>query len=324
MKQTLSILSGILVLSFLWACNSTESSDPTLSSTAALSSDLGLSSQIVMSSGALSSQIPLSSSAVLLSSSSRLSSSQKLSSSIGRYHDPERWRTLDTNMVTIPAGCFVMGYVDSLSFREHHTPHTVCVSSFKIDPMELQEWQWLEVMKYEVSFDNAGTLDTPAESMRHSEAVEYCAKIGKRLPTEAEWEWAAKGGSKHYYSWGPDTNGMGSHQWLPENARYKRDFGNGNIQFATWKQPVGLLKPNGYGLYDMEGNISEWVSDYYGPIDTTLKQDPKGAPKSDPVYYVWKGWSFDQVYVPLFIPAFKEYANDGQSSLGFRCALDLK
>ena len=116
--------------------------------------------------------------------------------------------------------------------------------------------------------------DYPACSMSHHAASKFCewlsAQTGHyyRLPTEAEWEYACRAGSKTAYNYGDDPSKLGDHAWFKENART-------DAVYECEYQPVGKKKPNAWGLHDMHGNMAEWVLDtHHTPGYTKL---PKGT-----------------------------------------------
>jgi formylglycine-generating enzyme len=119
--------------------------------------------------------------------------------------------------------------------------------------------------------------DQPVVCVTWYQAKQYCEWRGKRLPTEAEWEKAAKGGQDTLYPWGDDIRDICEHanarnMTLPDGSH---TCGLPNRLRTT---PVGKFKPNGYGLYDMSGNVWEWVSDWYGKYGTaSYRKNPQGA-----------------------------------------------
>ncbi len=124
-------------------------------------------------------------------------------------------------------------------------------------------------------------MDYPVVHVSYFDAVAYCQWAGKQLPTESQWEYAARGGlASKKYPWGDDLKPDGKWQaniWQGEFP-YKNTKEDG-FEFAA---PVGSFKPNGYGLYDMAGNVWEWCADWYRP-DAYLfsaKKNPTGPEKS--------------------------------------------
>ena len=163
-----------------------------------------------------------------------------------------------TGMVKIPAGEFMAG----LGGVSDNLPRKVKLNEFYIDKYEVTQEEFEKVMGNNPSHFKSDPLDPPPEGYKHiemtfpvdnvtwNEAVEYCERVGKRLPTEWEWEKAAKGGSNSIYTWGNNVDLAGVYAWHAGNS--------GNTPHS-----VGEKKPNGYGLYDMAGNVSEWTSSTY-------------------------------------------------------------
>lgn len=171
--------------------------------------------------------------------------------------------------VFVPGGCFKMG---SLKGNSNEKPvHEVCVSSFFIGKYEITQGQWRRVMGNNPSRFNSCGDDCPVEQVGWNDAQEFISRLnditGKKyyLPTEAEWEYACKsGGRDEAYCGGDD---------IADLAWYDR-----NIAGKT--HPVGQKKPNGLGIYDMSGNVWEWVQDWSGDYLNMPQQDPAGAESS--------------------------------------------
>ena len=111
------------------------------------------------------------------------------------------------------------------------------------------------------------------------DAVEFCKKLSDlpeekkagrvyRLPTEAEWEYACRAGSKTAFNFGESAKSLGDYAWVGDNS-------------GTQTHPVGEKKPNAWGLYDMQGNVGEWCSDWYGEYPKGAFIDPTGPNAAD-------------------------------------------
>ena len=208
--------------------------------------------------------------------------------------------TLD--MVEIPAGVFQMGSINGEQDRstDEGPQHQVTISqAFHMGKYEVTQGQWQAVMgSNPASF--TGNARLPVETVSWDQITQsdtgFLAKLnaltaasrpgGKvfRLPTEAQWEYAARAGSTSRFYWGEDlaASALGSYAWYAGNA----DTGSGRASHA-----VGLKLPNAWGLYDMSGNVIEWCQDRYGSYEAAASTAPSGPATGD--YKVLKGGGWD-------------------------------
>lgn len=222
------------------------------------------------------------------------------------------------DMVLIPSGEFIMG--TDTRHKDEGPMHKVYLEDFYIDVYEVT------VQKYSVflnetdypapsSFINGGfpefAKDHPVTFVSWYDAKNYCKWAGLRLPTESEWEKAARGTDGRDFPWGNDWN---------------KDFSNNPIKESTGPEPVGSYE-NGkspYGLYDMSGNVWEWVDEsYHGHPGQTFVN-----PEYNESYKILKGGSWwNCMYyscglsAPVYNRSFFE-PETTNNNFGFRCARD--
>ncbi len=223
-------------------------------------------------------------------------------------------------MVLIPGGEFVMGK-NSSNQTDWQPEHKVTIDSFYMDQYEVTNKQYYEFCiktnyplpefwgsaQFKCSLDFP---DYPVVGISFNDAIKYAIWIGKRLPSEAEWEYAARGGLQVcLYPWGNQIDST----YANYGKKYK----------TTLK--VGSFKPNAYGLYNMSGNVWEWTMDNYSDdyYSISPSQNPIGPTSGR--FKVIRGGSWhsgamcNQVYYRNGLPAsWVDFA------VGFRCVKSVK
>jgi len=199
---------------------------------------------------------------------------------------PRFTNSLGMEFVLIPAGTFMMGSPQSEKYRDKdEVLHEVNITkSFYMQTTEVTQGQWKAVMGNNPSSAGGCGLNCPVERVSWPDCMKFIKKLNKkgkekyRLPTEAEWEYACRAGTATAYNWGDSidcSRAMFANNTFkgPENC----------VKFVTSKKlstdspaPVKTYPPNGWGLYDMHGNVWEWCSDWYGNYPGGPVSDPAG------------------------------------------------
>ncbi len=230
-----------------------------------------------------------------------------------------------SQMVSVPGGSFTRG--DDNGEKDEAPSRIITISPFKIDAREVSYamydscvkrgactpahyddgkcyiWTSSGIRKVRVPLAYR-SQDFPVVCVSWRQARQYCRSKGKKLPTEAQWEYAALAGSRKKYSWG-DQSPTSSHCTRSSNNKPK---------------PPGSFKPNGRGIYDMTGNVWEWTRDRYSGdhYEISTDKDPSGPPVGRYRSIRGGGWYSTARQLRIknrqwFVP------ESGEVSIGIRC-----
>jgi formylglycine-generating enzyme required for sulfatase activity len=237
-------------------------------------------------------------------------------------------------MVLITAGSFPMGVPpgDRDGGRDEYPRHEVTLDSFYIDKFEVTNGRYIEFVRatshrtpqhpkdasrnlWQKNMMPESVVDRPVVNVDWYDAEAYCKWAGKRLPTEAEWEKAARGGDDRRFPWGnvePTAKHLNYNQrWIGEKTL----------------MPVGSyeLGKSPYGVYDMAGNVWEWVNDWYDDhyYEKSPAKNPPGPETGSHKVLRSSGWQVETPLVRIFTRVKSDPLIRNEST-GFRCAMDAK
>ncbi|MCK5542686.1 MAG: formylglycine-generating enzyme family protein [Desulfobacterales bacterium] len=205
---------------------------------------------------------------------------QKSTQSDKTYTEP----VTGMEFVWVEGGCYQMGSNSGSSYQNEKPVHKVCVDGFWMAKYEVTQGQWKDIMGTNPSyFKNCGN-DCPVEKVSWNDAKDFIRKLNSRnnvefrLPTEAEWEYAARSGGKNEkYAGGNNVDNVA---WYYSNSGSKT-------------HQVGTKAPNGLGLYDMSGNVWEWCEDVYDKNAYSKHSSNNPLVTSGSNYRVNRGGSWD-------------------------------
>ena len=200
-------------------------------------------------------------------------------------------------LARIPAGKFIMGSPKTEKFRSpvESPQHEVTLArSFYMGVCEVTQTQWFAVMgsvPWRGHKSAKSGANHAASCINWNDASKFCRtlskKIGKKvtLPSEAQWEYACRAGTKTAYSFGNSASKLGYYAWYNKNAYEKGQ---------SYAHPVGQKKPNAFGLYDMHGNVWEWCQDQWRPTYRDAPNDGSARKFEGSVDRVLRGGSWSE------------------------------
>ena len=210
--------------------------------------------------------------------------------------------SIGMKLVLIPKGTFTMGSpIEEEGADNDEQQHQVTISKdYYLGVTEVTQGQYEKVMGVNPSHFQKRVIRKsdssmyPVESVSWEDAVEFCKRLSElpeektagriyRLPTEAEWEYACRAGSKTAFYFGDDSELIGAYAWHAENS-------------DDQTHPGGEKKPNAWGLYDMHGNVYEWCSDWYGDYPEGAVTDPVGSEGGSDRVRRGGSWDVDAAY----------------------------
>ena len=214
---------------------------------------------------------------------------------LGQNQTTNRFDELLASMVRIEPAAFLMGSPESDPERgdtEFPQIQVTFTNIFWISKYEVTQSQYLAIMGNNPSYFS-GDPSLPVENVSWNEAIDFCSKLTQkerdagrlpeefiyRLPSEAEWEYAARGGSTNRFSFGDDIGykQLSDYAWTSQNSGNKT-------------HPIGTKKPNVWGIFDMHGNVFEWCTDWYAQYPGGAVIDYQGPAKGTDKSYRGGSW----------------------------------
>ncbi|MFN0165379.1 MAG: formylglycine-generating enzyme family protein [Bryobacteraceae bacterium] len=226
--------------------------------------------------------------------------------------------------VRVRAGKFRMG---SATGHERERPvHKVTISKpFQMGKYEITMEQWDAFMEKNPSRRRGKGVNLPVDSVTWEEAQEFIRRLNQadagftyRLPTEAEWEYACRAGRKSNFTRDLDTTAF----WSGNSGNVWKNLNKPGevLEGPKMPSPVGSKKPNPWGIHDLQGNVWEWVEDWFAPYSSASSVDPQGPESGSTKVFrggSWLNWGLEKAEVE---PSFRDHRKFGfrHTDLGFR------
>ena len=221
---------------------------------------------------------------------------------------------ISDDMIVISSGKFKMG-CNQFGPMHGAPEHFVYLNEFMIDRFEVSNKKFEEIIPdHKLRRSKLSKCDKcPVTNVSWYEAVDFCYLTGKTLPTEAQWEKAAGNGDGCAFPWGYDFN-------------LSNKEGRGGFEMRDKTAPIGSYPPNKNGVFDMGGNVWEWVSDWMAPNYQVLDNliDPRG-PNSG-IMKVRRGGAYSDSIKAMAI-GYRDWSHPSSryfSDIGFRCTINVK
>jgi formylglycine-generating enzyme required for sulfatase activity len=219
------------------------------------------------------------------------------------------------DMVLIPAGIYQQG-CNKFGLQHGAPEHPVFISAFMIDKYEVSNKRFEEIFpEHKLRRSQFSSCDDcPVSKLSWYEAADYCHLTGKSLPSESQWEKAAGGDTGCEFPWGKAFD-------------LQEPQARGGLKLKQNASPVAQFLPNNYGLYDMGGNIWEWVSDWYSADyyqSMEMMLNPRGPNRG--IMKVRRGGSWSDSVIAMHA-GYRDWSNPhsrGFNDIGFRCSINLK
>jgi formylglycine-generating enzyme required for sulfatase activity len=224
----------------------------------------------------------------------------------------------EPEMVFVKGGCFEMGDISGVGNDNEKPVHEVCVDDFYLGKFEVTQREWVEIMETNPSYHKLCD-DCPVEKVSWLDIRKFIIKLNEktgkkyRLSTEAEWEYAARSGGKNeVWSGTSDEVELEDYAWYEDNS-----FGG--------THSAGKKKPNGFGIYDMSGNVWELVWDRYDReyYESSPKDNPKGPLEGSDRVFRGGSWFFDALNSRTTY-RYGIGPSDSYKGTGFRIALSAQ